>query len=119
MYDNNEIDQYVNTRYVGAPEAMWRLLEYKMHNKSHVVIRLPVHLPREQMIVFEEGAEREQLIKELDKDTRCQPISNYKKKMKKQEGIIIQKSPCTMYLKIINGVKNNDLKIELLQECIL
>ena len=47
MYDNNEIDQYVNIRYVGAPEAMWRLLEYKMHNKSHVVIRLPAHLPRE------------------------------------------------------------------------
>nr|XP_013180910.1 unnamed protein product [Papilio xuthus] len=57
--DNNEIDQYVNSRYVSAPEAMWRLMEYKMHDRSHKVIRLPVHLQREQMIVFEEGHEEE------------------------------------------------------------
>ncbi|ETA55742.1 hypothetical protein VCUG_02860, partial [Vavraia culicis subsp. floridensis] len=48
VYNNNEIDQYINTRYVSAPEAMWRLLEYKMSDRSHSIIRLPVHLPDEQ-----------------------------------------------------------------------
>ncbi|XP_015189382.1 PREDICTED: uncharacterized protein LOC107073306 [Polistes dominula] len=57
--DNNEIDQYINSRYVSAPEAMWRLMEYKMHDRSHKINRLPVHLPREQMVVFKEGREEE------------------------------------------------------------
>ncbi len=59
MYNNNEIDQYINTRYVSAPEAMWRLSEYKMSDRSHNIIRLPVHLQYEQNIVFEEGMEKE------------------------------------------------------------
>lgn len=46
MTNNNEINQFLNTRYVSAPEAMWRLLENKMHDRSHDIIRLPVHLPK-------------------------------------------------------------------------
>jgi hypothetical protein len=66
--DNNEIDQHINSRYVSAPEAMWRLQENKMHNKSHNVVKLSVHLPREQMIVFEEGNEEEAITLS---DVRC------------------------------------------------
>ena len=45
-----EIDMYFNTRYVCAPEAVWRLLAYEMHHQSHTVKRLAVHLPgRQQM----------------------------------------------------------------------
>ena len=38
----NEISNFIDCRYVSAPEAMWRLLESKMHDCSHTVIRLPV-----------------------------------------------------------------------------
>ena len=69
MYNNNEIDQYINTRYVSAPEAMWRLLEYKMSDRSHNIIRLPVHLPNEQNIVFEEGKEIEAIENNANKPT--------------------------------------------------
>src|SRR5258705_15894 len=56
---HDEIANYIDARYVSAPEAMWRLLESKMHDRSHAVIRLPVHLPNQQRIVFEEGHEEE------------------------------------------------------------
>ena len=59
---NNEINNYIDCRYVSAPEAMWRLRESKMHDRSHNVMRLPVHLPNQQSIIFEEGREEEALL---------------------------------------------------------
>ena len=58
----NEITNFINARYVSAPEAMWRLLESKMHDRSHAVMRLPVHLPNCQRITFEHGHEQEALL---------------------------------------------------------
>ncbi|XP_070494715.1 uncharacterized protein [Chironomus tepperi] len=58
----NEISNYIDCRYVSAPEAIWRLREYKMHDRSHAVMRLPVHLPNQQRITFEEGHEEEALL---------------------------------------------------------
>ena len=49
---NNEIKTYLDSRYVSATEAMWRLSEYKMSDKSHTVIRLDVHLPLEHNVSF-------------------------------------------------------------------
>lgn len=48
----DELQKHVDSRYVSAPEAMWRILGYKMHEQSHTIVRLPVHLPEEQNIVF-------------------------------------------------------------------
>ncbi|GBN64593.1 hypothetical protein AVEN_156439-1 [Araneus ventricosus] len=41
----NEIENYIDARYVSAPEAMWRFLGSHMHDRSRAVMRLPVHLP--------------------------------------------------------------------------
>ncbi|GBN30869.1 hypothetical protein AVEN_47680-1 [Araneus ventricosus] len=38
----NEISNYIDARYVNAPEAMWRLIGSHMHDQSHAVMRLPV-----------------------------------------------------------------------------
>ena len=53
----DEITMHLDARYVAAPEATWRILRFPMHDKSHAVERLPVHLPRGQHIFFEEGCE--------------------------------------------------------------
>ena len=57
ILDYNEIDQFVNTRYLSAPEAIWRLFEFPMHAKSHSVTRLAIHLPFENTIRFAPGDE--------------------------------------------------------------
>lgn len=33
-----------------------------MHDRSHAVVRLPVHLPNQQRVTFEEGYEAEALL---------------------------------------------------------
>ncbi len=60
-YEWDEISYFRDTRYISAPEAIWRLDKYDMSTKSHAVERLPVHLPSQQTVVFKEGAEEETL----------------------------------------------------------
>ena len=55
QYD--EIVAYLNCRYVSAPEAIWRLSSYKMHEQSHTIYRLAVHLPEQQRVYYREGEE--------------------------------------------------------------
>ena len=58
MASIDEISTFLNTRYVIAPEAMWRLFEYRVHNQSHVVICLALHLDHQlQSVYFRLGNE--------------------------------------------------------------
>ena len=51
----DEITEYLDARYVTAPEACWRIFEYPLHHKSHAVERLPVHLRNMQALIFAGG----------------------------------------------------------------
>ncbi|GBO36556.1 hypothetical protein AVEN_17828-1 [Araneus ventricosus] len=55
--DHDEILSFVEGRYVSAPEPMWRLNKFNLLHKSHTVVRLAVHLPQQQPIVYQEGQE--------------------------------------------------------------
>lgn len=57
----DEVSNYIDARYISAPEAAWRLLKYEMHDRSHAIIRLAVHLDRQQQITFHVGREQEAL----------------------------------------------------------
>ncbi|XP_065679819.1 uncharacterized protein LOC136094133 [Hydra vulgaris] len=48
--NHDEINTFLNCRYVSAPEALWRIFEYSLSDMSHNIIRLQVHLPDNQMI---------------------------------------------------------------------
>ena len=52
---------YLYARYVSAPEALWRLSEYKLHKKWHTIYSLPLHLPDLQNVYFLSGWEEEAL----------------------------------------------------------
>ncbi|GBN54440.1 hypothetical protein AVEN_170934-1, partial [Araneus ventricosus] len=65
----DEIKTFLDARYVSAPEAMWRLLEKKMHEKSHSIIRLPVHLPDMQPVYFYDDEERRALERAAQRNT--------------------------------------------------
>lgn len=53
--NEDEIAKFLNARYVGSTEAMWRIFEFPMHFQSHTIIRLDIHLENNQNIVFREG----------------------------------------------------------------
>lgn len=56
---HDEITTYLNCRYISAPEAIWRLSEYRMHEQSHTIYRLAIHLPDQQRVYFRPGEESE------------------------------------------------------------
>ena len=68
----DEVTNYLDSRYVTASEAVWHIFKFHMHDKSHVVDRLPVHLPRQQVIIAAPGAEREAYEKALGKRTKLE-----------------------------------------------
>jgi hypothetical protein len=49
----NEIDAYLSGRLLTASEATWRLLGLKLHKEYPSVVRLDVHLPEQQVVVFD------------------------------------------------------------------
>lgn len=48
---------------------MWRLSEYKMHEKSHTVYHLPIHLPGDQQVCYQQGEARQTAEKALHRET--------------------------------------------------
>lgn len=57
----DEIANFLNARYVGSTEAMWRILEYRMHFQSHTIYRLDIHLENCHNVYFRDG-EAEQAV---------------------------------------------------------
>ncbi|PAV65868.1 hypothetical protein WR25_06991 [Diploscapter pachys] len=50
--EHDEINTYLNMRYVTPHEAFWRIFEFTLDEKSHAVTRLDVHLPNEQLVYY-------------------------------------------------------------------
>ena len=53
----DEIETYITGRLLSASEAVWRLLELKMHKEHPAVTRLDVHLPDHQQVIFDPTAD--------------------------------------------------------------
>jgi PIF1-like helicase/Helitron helicase-like domain at N-terminus/Helicase len=51
----DETQSYVDGRYVGPVEACWKIFGYPMHGRSHTIVRLPIHLPDQQSVVFRDN----------------------------------------------------------------
>jgi hypothetical protein len=50
--NRNEIQRFQDCRYIGSSEAVWRILGFSMHDKSHAVEMMPVHLENMHMVFF-------------------------------------------------------------------
>ncbi len=51
----NEIQQYIDARYLSAAEGVDSLLSFKKHMEWPPVIRLVVHLPGQHNVIFNEN----------------------------------------------------------------
>ena len=63
---NDEIDQYIQGRYIGPTEAIWRLYEYPTHQEWPPVTHLTVHLEHQQTVYFTDGFSSAELAEKLD-----------------------------------------------------
>jgi hypothetical protein len=57
----DEIKDFVDGRYVGSCDACWRILGKEMHAEWPPVVRLAVHLPDQQPVLFDANAGPAQL----------------------------------------------------------
>ena len=60
--DNDEIKNFIETRYVGPVEAAYRILNTPLQEKSHAIVRLAVHLPNQQSVMIVENEIDEALL---------------------------------------------------------
>ena len=59
VYDYDEIAATFRTRYMTAMEAYLKLIGYPIVSQSDPVVAMPICLPGDELIVFEEGHEGE------------------------------------------------------------
>ena len=50
--EGNEIQEYLDCRYVSAVESCWRIFEFSLQHQYPSVQKLQYHLPGEQLVVF-------------------------------------------------------------------
>nr|XP_047141074.1 uncharacterized protein LOC124816090 [Hydra vulgaris] len=67
--DHDEINTYLDCRFVSAPDALWRIYEYFISDMSHTIIRLQIHLPDNQRVYFNEGEEQVAIDRAAQRDT--------------------------------------------------
>lgn len=65
----DEIKEYVDARCITPPEAIWRLMENPLHDQSHTITKLAVHLENEQQVLFTERNLQQNVNKATSKDT--------------------------------------------------
>lgn len=58
----DEIQNFVESRYVSSSEACWRLFGYELHREYPSVERLGIHLEDQQMITYTEDGNVNQLL---------------------------------------------------------
>jgi len=57
----NEITEYLMGRYITCSDALYNLFSFKRHAISPNIVRLPIHLPDMQNVIFDENIDRESL----------------------------------------------------------
>ena len=50
--NDDEVARYLQGRYIGPTEAVWRLFEFAVHEEFPPVIHLAIHLPDQQPVYF-------------------------------------------------------------------
>ena len=64
--DQDEINKYLDARYVSASESLWRIFAFDLHSIKPSVTRLAIHMPGQNLVTFNDSDN----IKEL-KDKNC------------------------------------------------
>ena len=64
---HDEISNYLDARYVSASESCWRIFHFKLHGESPNIVRLQVHLPDQEMVVFDAGQNLDEVIEKRPK----------------------------------------------------
>lgn len=62
VHQKDEIKRWIDGRYILAPDAMWRIFHFPIHEIVPNVVRLQVHLPNHHMVVFNPAHNLDQVL---------------------------------------------------------
>jgi len=65
VVEANEIKKYLNCRYVSTSEVVWRIFKFNMHEWFPIVERLQYHLPNQQMVLFDDDDDVQEVAAQL------------------------------------------------------
>jgi len=51
----DEIRNYIDCRYIGAMEGVWRIFHFSLHDRHPAVQPLDIHLEHQQRVIFQDG----------------------------------------------------------------
>ena len=71
--ERDECKAFLDSRYVSAPEACWKIFNFSLYDRSHSVVQLPVHLENEQSLFWEHNAPS------ADQETTSSILNNQRK----------------------------------------
>jgi hypothetical protein len=60
----DEVKEYLDSRYICDKDSCWRIYAYEIHRHYPAVERMPVHLPNENYITYNAGANMAQILSE-------------------------------------------------------
>lgn len=60
--DRDEIKTYIDGRYIGPPEAAWRIFHFDPHTQKPNVVRLPVHLAGQHIVSYDAGEDPDEVL---------------------------------------------------------
>lgn len=66
----NEVDHYLDCRYVSSTEAAWKLLEFPLTGRSHSVFTLPLHLEGGQGVFINQDFNDENVQHAMDRSSK-------------------------------------------------
>ena len=58
LHLDDEVNRFVEARYISAPEGAWRIFEFPIAEMSHTVFLLALHLENEQPVTYTEKVRR-------------------------------------------------------------
>ena len=89
----DEIQRFMDARYLTAPEAAWRTFRFPLYEKSHVVERLPVHNQCNENVLFEAGEEREAASRAMSSSTKLDAYFNLNKTLPPEQRVLYSDVP--------------------------
>ena len=66
----DEVESFLNCRYLGAGESSWKIFGFEIHGRSHSIEKLAIHLENEQIVQLPEGAKIADIIKDGPPETK-------------------------------------------------
>ena len=89
----DEVQMYLDSRYVSSCEALWRIYQFSMHEEKPNIVRLQVHLLNQQTLVWNSDTSTMEQVLEGSKDSTLMAWFKANAKYPEARDLLYQEAP--------------------------